>query len=75
MKRTTVSLPDDLAQAVDREARRRRTSVSAVTRDALVEHLGLGTDRPRELPFPALGHSGHRTTGRDMERLLESEWE
>jgi len=75
MKRTTVSLPDDLAQAVDREARRRRTSVSEVTRNALVEHLGLGTERGRELPFPALGHSGHRTTGRDMEQILTSERE
>lgn len=74
MKRTTVSLSDDLAQAVDREAQRRRVSVSEVTRDALTAHLGLGTSGPRELPFPTLGHSGHQTTGRDMERLLEDDW-
>ncbi|HEX3874250.1 MAG TPA: ribbon-helix-helix domain-containing protein [Solirubrobacteraceae bacterium] len=75
MKRTTVSLPDDLAQALEREAARLRTSVSAVTRAALGEHLGLGTSGPRELPFTALGHSGHHTTGRDMEQLLHTEWE
>jgi plasmid stability protein len=75
MKRTTVSLPDDLAQALQREAGRRQTSVSAVAREALSDHLGFGGGGPRELPFDALGRSGHHTTGRDMEQLLESEWE
>jgi Ribbon-helix-helix protein, copG family len=74
MKRTTISLPDDLALALDREARRQRASVSEVARTALVQHLGLSGDRPRELPFAGLGGSGHRTTGRDMEKLLEQEW-
>ncbi|MGD0455518.1 MAG: CopG family transcriptional regulator [Solirubrobacteraceae bacterium] len=74
MKRTTVSLPDDLAQALEREVRRRHVSASEVTRDALAEHLGHATGKPRELPFAALGHSGHRTTARDMEQLLEQEW-
>lgn len=74
MKRTTISLPDDLAQALGREARRRRSSASQVTRDALAQHLGLTADGPRELPFAALGRSGHRTTARDMEQLLEQEW-
>jgi Arc/MetJ-type ribon-helix-helix transcriptional regulator len=74
MKRTTISLPDDLAQAVEREARRRSTSVSEVTRDALTKHLGLVPGEPRQLPFAALGRSGQRTTGRDMEELLEREW-
>ncbi|MGD0196555.1 MAG: CopG family transcriptional regulator [Solirubrobacteraceae bacterium] len=74
MKRTTVSLPDDIAQALDREAHRRRTSASEVTRVALAEHLGLAGEHPRVLPFAALGHSGRHTTARDMEQLLEQEW-
>jgi len=74
MKRTTISLPDDLAQALDREARRRHASASEIARTALAQHLGLG-DSPRELPFAALGRSGHRTTARDMEKLLEQEWD
>lgn len=74
MRRTTVSLPDDLASALDREARRRQASVSEITRTALVRHLGLDEERPRELSFAALGHSGHRTTARDMEKILEEEW-
>ncbi|HEY2142388.1 MAG TPA: CopG family transcriptional regulator [Solirubrobacteraceae bacterium] len=75
MTRTTISLPDDLAQALAREARRRSVSASAVARDALAKHLGLSADEPRELPFAALGHSGHGSTGRDMEELLAHEWD
>ena len=75
MKRTTLSLPDDLAQALAREARRRSTSASAIARDALAKHLHLVPGDARLLPFAALGHSGHTTTARDMEQLLESEWD
>jgi Ribbon-helix-helix protein, copG family len=75
MRRTTVSLPDDVANALAREARRRNTSVSAITRDALAAHLGVGRDRPRDLPFAAVGRSGQRTTARDMEQLIEREWD
>jgi Arc/MetJ-type ribon-helix-helix transcriptional regulator len=75
MKRTTVSLPDELARALDREAQRRRTSASEVTREALAQHLGMSEDGPRELAFAAVGHSGQQTVARDMERLLEQEWD
>jgi predicted nucleic acid-binding protein/predicted transcriptional regulator len=60
MKRTTVSLPDDLAAALAREARRRNRSASEITRDALARHLGLTAGVRRELPFAAVGRSGHR---------------
>jgi Arc/MetJ-type ribon-helix-helix transcriptional regulator len=74
MKRTTVSLPDDLARAVEREARRRDTSTSDVVRVALVAHLGLGTKR-KSLPFINLGSSaGGEAIGRRMEELIEQEW-
>jgi predicted transcriptional regulator len=75
MRRTTVSLPDDLAQALAREARRRHASASAITREALAQHLGLVQKGPRELAFADVGRSGHRSTARDMERLLEREWD
>lgn len=75
MKRTTVSLPDDLAEALEREARRLAVPVSAVTRDALSNHLGFGAaDDRRPVPFAGVGRSGQRTTARDMEKLLEKEW-
>ncbi len=75
MRRTTISLPDDLADALQREAHRRSLPASAIARDALTHYLGVGRpgDR-RELPFAALGRSGHKTTARDMEELLEQEW-
>jgi predicted transcriptional regulator len=75
MKRTTLSLPDDLADALAREARRRSTSASAIARDALARHLQLVPTEARPLPFAAVGRSGHRTTARDMEELLAHEWD
>jgi ribbon-helix-helix CopG family protein len=75
MRRTTVSLPDDIANALAREARRRRTSASAITRDALAAHFGLRSGEPRAVPFAAVGRSGHRATARDMEHLIEREWD
>lgn len=74
MKRTTVALPDELAAAIAREARRRRVSVSQIAREAFEAHLGLNGDRPRKLPFAALGGSGHHTTARDFEDVLAAEW-
>ena len=82
MRRTTISLPDELADALEREARRRALPASAIARNALRQYLGVGRlsegrelpfGERRELPFAALGQSGHRTTGRDMEELLEME--
>jgi hypothetical protein len=75
MKRTTLSLSDDLAQALAREAHRRSVSASQVARDALAQHLGFTMSGSRKLPFAALGRSGYRTTARDMEELLVAEWD
>jgi hypothetical protein len=74
MKRTTISLPDDLAMILEREARRRHASVSQVTREALAGHFGLESDRPRKLGFAGLGRSGQSNVAGDMEELLEREW-
>jgi metal-responsive CopG/Arc/MetJ family transcriptional regulator len=72
MKRTTISLSDELAATVEREARRRRSSVSEIVRDALSAHFHL--DQPRRLPFESLGGSGYTNTARDMEEILAREW-
>jgi predicted transcriptional regulator len=75
MRRITISLPDELADALEREARRRSSSASAIAREALSDYLGLGpAGERRELPFADLGRSGHNMTARDMEDLLEREW-
>jgi hypothetical protein len=71
--RTTISLPNDLATLLTREARRRETSVSAVVRRAVAAFLGASGGR-RELPFASLGRSGRRHTARDAEKILTAEW-
>jgi predicted transcriptional regulator len=73
MKRTTISLPDELAAALEREARRRRVPASQVAREALEARLGR-TAGQRELSFKAIGRSGRRTTARDVEEILAHEW-
>jgi len=72
MKRTTVSLPDDLAGIVEREARRRHTSVSDIVRAALATHFKL--NQPKELPFAALGRSGYTDTAQNIEEILDRDW-
>ena len=73
MSRTTVSLPDELATLLAREARRHETSVSAIVRRAVESYLGASSDR-LELPFAALGRSGRRHTAREAEKILTAEW-
>jgi hypothetical protein len=75
MKRTTITLPDELAAAVVRAADHRRVSVSQLTREALDAYLGRDGSAPRALPFAALGASGTHTTGRDVEEILAHEWD
>jgi hypothetical protein len=74
MTRTTVTLPDDLAALLAREARRHDTSVSDVVRRAVSAFLGVSGSGRRELPFAALGRSGRRHTARDAEKILTAEW-
>lgn len=72
MKRTTILLPDDVAGLLEREARRRETSVSELARQAVIEHLGLVS--PRRLPFVAIGRSGYGDTAERMEEYQAEAW-
>lgn len=75
MKRTTISLPDALAFVLQREARRRGTSVSKVTREALSDHFGLAAgSRRRDVPFAAVGSSSGGNIAERMEEILDAEW-
>jgi Arc/MetJ-type ribon-helix-helix transcriptional regulator len=74
MKRTTISLPNDVAAALEREAARRRVSVSQVAREAIEARLGRSKADRRRLPFASLGRSGHTTTSLDVEDLLKAAW-
>ncbi len=57
MRRTTISLPDDVAAALEREPRRRRVPVSQVAREAIEARLGLDEEGPRDIPFIGIGDS------------------
>ena len=74
MKRTTISLPDDLAAALEREAARRRVPVSQVAREAIEARLGMTGDGPRELPFASLGASGLPGIAHSDEAYLSEHW-
>ena len=74
MKRTTISLPDELARTLEREARRRGASVSSIAREAIAERLRVGTGTQRSLPFVGLGRSGENDTAQRAEEILSEEW-
>ena len=76
MKRTTISLSDEVATALAREARRRGVSASEIAREALADHLGMnGTAKPREIPFAGLFHSGgEENLGANVEEIIKREW-
>lgn len=75
MRRITISLPEDIAADVAREARRRGETVSALIRQLVEGSLRREASTARGLPFVGLGRSGHRHTARDAESILEREWD
>ena len=68
MKRTTITLPDDLAELVDHEARRRGSSVSDVIRQTISAAL---VEKTRKIPFAGICDDHDLVTGEDMEQALE----
>ncbi len=75
MKRTTISLPDELAMVLQREARRRDTSISDIAREALAAHLGVDGGRRPEFGFVGLGRSGFTDTSERFDEYFGQEWE
>lgn len=75
MRRTTISLPDDLAAALEREARRRRVPVSRVAREAIEARLGWDAEGPRNLPFIGIAEStDSKWTAADLDEFLAETW-
>lgn len=72
MKRTTVTLPDDLAALTRREAERRKTSVSEVVRTALDHELRPGGRR--EIPWAGLVEDPELAPARELDRELSASW-
>jgi predicted DNA-binding protein len=71
VKRTTVKIPDELDARLRHEARRRGSTISAVTREALEAHLGGG--RRRRLAAAGAARSGRRDISERIEEILATE--
>lgn len=75
MKRTTISMPDDLAAALEREARRLRLPVSQIAREAIEARLGLSDEGPRDLPFIGIAESkDSKWFAADIDEFLAETW-
>ena len=75
MQRITISLDDEEAQSLRREARRRHQSISQVARAAIAGHLSeLGPDGKRVIPFASLVQDGSRPSAAELEAYLEENW-
>lgn len=65
MKRTTVKIPDELDVRLRQEAKRRGSTISEVTRQALEAHLGTGR------PFLAAATGSFRSGRSDLSDRVE----
>lgn len=74
MKRTTISLPDGLASALEREARRSGMSASQIVREALEARLGPAGRASALRSIVGLGRSGYTDTSERMEEILREAW-
>ena len=74
MKRATITLPDDLADLVDREAIRRQTSFSEVVRQFIVRGLSGSEEKPREIPWAGLFHDPEMVPAERLDEELAKHW-
>jgi predicted transcriptional regulator len=71
VKRTTIKLPDDVDARLRHEAERRGTTISELTREAILVHLGL--DSGRRLGGAKAGRSGRTDVSERIEEILGQE--
>jgi len=73
MKRMAITLPDDLADLVAGEARRRGSSVSEVIRGFIVQGLS-GPSESGDIPWAALFHDPEMVPAARMDEILSTNW-
>jgi hypothetical protein len=71
MRRTTISLPDDLLSFIDIEAHRRRIPVSQLVREVLEDRFVRRASPPA---FIGMFDDDRLTQGADVEKELERTW-
>jgi hypothetical protein len=74
MKRATITLPDDLAELVDREAVRRQTSFSEVVRQSIVQGFSGSGEKPREIPWAGIVDNPDMVPAELMDEELAKHW-
>jgi hypothetical protein len=74
MKRATITLPDDLAELVDREAARRQTSFSEVVRQFIVQGFSGTNEKPRKIPWAGLFSDPDMIPAERMDDELKAHW-
>jgi hypothetical protein len=74
MKRTTISLPDDLAVVVAREAKRRDMSVSEWMREAATKNLEPNGGQQHRFSFIGIGDSGRTDISANHDEYLAKLW-
>lgn len=78
MKRTTVKIPDELDARLRHEAKRRETTISEITREALEAHLGGGRGsvrRPILMSLAGMGNSGVSDSASSLDKYLAEIYE
>jgi Arc/MetJ-type ribon-helix-helix transcriptional regulator len=74
MKRTTINLPDEVAELVNLEARRRHTSFSEVVRQLVLKSLSAPSERPREIPWAGLYSDPDTLPAERLDEALSERW-
>lgn len=72
MRRTTVKIPDALDARLRHEAKRRGTTISDISRQALEAYFG-GPSARRKLGAAGAGHSGRSDVSERIEEILAAE--
>ena len=74
MQRITISVPDELAASLRRQAKICRKSVSEVVREILAAEEAEAESKPKEISFIGIGASGHPDLARNMDDYLAEHW-
>jgi predicted transcriptional regulator len=74
MKRTTITLTDELAELVAAEANRRRMTVSELMRHLIRESLVGTPEKPRDIPWAGLIDDPAMVRAEEMDDALSKNW-
>ena len=74
MKRKTITLSDELAKLVEREAQRREVSFSEMIRQLITEKLVATAEHSRTIPWAGIVNDPGLVCGERIDETLGQEW-